>query len=118
MLDELTAQRGFVLATGGGAVLAEHNRHILRERGFVIWLDAPVDVQIARLERDQQRPLLRAPDRRARLRKLAAERNSLYARTADLHFRATNTSTSAQVARDLVGLLKTHWQRDETGVAA
>jgi shikimate kinase len=64
LLAELAARNGLVLATGGGAVLADESRRRLRARGFVIWLDARVEAQLARLSRDRQRPLLQSGDRR------------------------------------------------------
>ncbi|MGH8172868.1 MAG: shikimate kinase, partial [Rhodanobacteraceae bacterium] len=66
-LAEFAAHDGIVLSTGGGAVLDADNRRALHERGFVIWLDATIEAQLARLARDRQRPLLNAPDRRVRL---------------------------------------------------
>jgi shikimate kinase len=115
VLAELAAANGVVLSTGGGAVLAEANRRVLRERGFVIWLDATIDAQLARLERDRQRPLLKAPDRRARLEHLAGERDPFYAEVADLRIPSAGTGNSAHAARHIVALLQTHWQR---GLAA
>jgi shikimate kinase len=110
-LAELAAGEGLVLSTGGGAVLSEPNRSVLRERGFVIWLDATIDAQLARLERDRQRPLLKAPDRRARLEHLATERNPLYEEIADLRIASSGTGNSAHTARHIVALLQTRWQR-------
>jgi shikimate kinase len=117
-LAEIAAGSGIVLSTGGGAVLAEANRHVLRERGFVIWLDASIEAQLARLARDRQRPLLHAPDRRARLAELARERNPLYAEIADLRVASAGTGNSAHTARHIVNLLETHWQRGSAGAAA
>ena len=118
LLGELTARNGLVLATGGGAVLDADNRSILRERGFVIWLDASVDAQLARLGRDRQRPLLQTADRRARLDRLAAERNPLYAEIADLHIASAGTGNSAHVAHDLLDLLEARWRRGNAAVVA
>ena len=117
-LAEIAAGAGLVLSTGGGAVLSEANRRVLRERGFVIWLDATIDAQLARLARDRQRPLLHAPDRRARLEQLAAERNPLYAEIADLRIASTGIGNSAHTARNIIALLETRWQRGDTGAAA
>lgn len=111
LLAELAARNGIVLATGGGAVLDAGNRRLLRERGYVVWLDASVDAQLARLARDRQRPLLQAPDRRERLEKLAAERNALYAETADLRLDSAGTGNSLLAAHDLLDLLEARWQR-------
>jgi shikimate kinase len=117
-LAELALRNGVVLATGGGAVLSPVNRRVLRERGFVIWLDASVDAQLMRLARDRQRPLLQAPDRRARLEQLAAERNPLYAEIADLRLDSAGVGNSAHVAHDLLDLLEARWQRGSAGAAA
>jgi len=111
MLAELTARSGLVLATGGGAVLSADNRRLLRERGFVIWLDASVDAQLARLARDRQRPLLHAPDRRACLEQLAVERNPLYAEIADLRLASSGLGNSTHAAHDLLDLLEARWRR-------
>lgn len=117
-LAELAAGSGIVLSTGGGAVLNEANRRVLRERGFVIWLDATIEAQLARLARDRQRPLLNAPDRRARLEHLASERNPLYAEIADLRIASAGTGNSAYTARQIVAMLETRWQRGDKGAAA
>ena len=117
LLAELAARTGLVLATGGGAVLDDGNRRLLRERGFVIWLDASVDAQMARLRRDRQRPLLQAPDRRERLERLAAERNPLYAGVADLHVRSAGIGNSMHAAHDLLDLLEARWRRGDVAAA-
>ena len=92
LLAELTTQAGIVLATGGGVVLSPRNRTLLRERGFVVWLQTSVEQQLQRLARDRQRPLLEAADRRERLEQLARERDPLYRELAD--FRITGEDES------------------------
>jgi shikimate kinase len=92
-------------------VLDAENRRVLRENGFVIWLDADVDAQLARLARDRQRPLLQAPDRRERLERLARERNPLYAEVADLRLPSSGVGNSSHAAHDLLDLLEARWRR-------
>ena len=99
MLDELTQRDRILLATGGGTVVNDKNRQILNERGLVVWLETSVDQQLKRLERDQRRPLLQAPDRRERLEKLADDRNPLYRECAHLTIRSANISPAAMAAR-------------------
>lgn len=84
MLDQLSSERGVVLATGAGAVLQKQNRAWLAARGLVIYLQTSVDRQLARLERDKRRPLLQKPNRREILHEMAAERNPIYESLADL----------------------------------
>ncbi len=82
-LDELTQRTGIVLATGGGIVLDPDNRQVLRERGRVIYLRAPLEVLVQRTARDRNRPLLNNTDPRAKLRLLLEQRDPLYHEVAD-----------------------------------
>lgn len=73
-----------VLATGGGAVLREANRRVLRASGTLVYLRANPDELQRRLRNDTQRPLLQGVDARAKLRELYAQRDPLYREVA--HF--------------------------------
>ena len=112
LIADLMRGRGQLIATGGGAVLAEANRRALRERGFVVWLQASVPQQLERLARDRHRPLLAVPDREARLLALAEARNPLYAGIADLAFDADGLTVATACDR-LADLLLPAWQRAE-----
>ena len=90
LLAEIASDHGRVVATGGGSVLREDNRQLLRDHGLVVWLNASVAQQLKRLERDKRRPLLAAPDRRERLTRMAEQRNPLYNEVADLMFESRN----------------------------
>ena len=70
-----------VLAAGGGAVLDEQTRADLAEHAFVVWLRATPEFIATRID-PTHRPLLAdGPD--GVLRRLAAERASLYGSVAD-----------------------------------
>ncbi len=84
VIDELTRRPGIVLATGGGAVLDPLNRRHFRQRGFVIYLYASIDLLLQRTARDKKRPLLQTQDPRARLQEILVEREPLYNEIADL----------------------------------
>ncbi len=84
IIDELSGLDDVVLATGGGAVLAEENRTALSERGFVVYLHADIDQLVDRTRRDANRPLLNTEDPAARLRGLMEQRDPLYREVADL----------------------------------
>jgi shikimate kinase len=83
VIAELTARTDIVLATGGGAVLAEETRAILAERGWVAYLETSVAQQVERAGRTTHRPLLRGADPRERLEELMKIREPLYRATAD-----------------------------------
>lgn len=83
-LQECTQRRAIVLATGGGAILSEENRRLLRERGVVVYLRASVDELYRRTCRDRNRPLLATADPRGTLRQLLTLREPLYQEAAHL----------------------------------
>ena len=99
VLDELTALKGVLIATGGGAVLSKTNRDILRQRGTVIYLKATVEQQLSRLRYDKTRPLIQQDNREVILEELARTRDPLYAELADLTFPARNRSVDNSVER-------------------
>ena len=84
VIAELCAQDHVVLATGGGAVLAEENRRRLAARGTVVYLHARPGSLWLRVRHDRNRPLLATPDPQQRLEELYAQRDPLYREVADL----------------------------------
>jgi shikimate kinase len=83
-IDRLTRLEAIVLATGGGAVIAEENRRALSERGVVIYLATSVDQQMERTRHARHRPLLNDADPEQKLKELMQRRAILYAEIADL----------------------------------
>src|SRR5919202_1104292 len=108
-LAELTALEGIVLATGGGAVLAEENRRHLAARGTVVYLCARPEDLFERVRQDRNRPLLATPDPLARLRELHAERDPLYRSIADLVVDTGRQSVQA-LTRSLAQELAQRWK--------
>ena len=84
VIEELTALDNIVLATGGGAVVAQENRECLKNNGYVIYLRANANDLWHRMRHDKQRPLLQNVDIRAKLEQLYIERHPLYMQTASL----------------------------------
>lgn len=105
LLDELTQRDGLVLATGGGAVLAQENRQRLSERGLVVYLRTPLDVLVQRTRFDTTRPLLRNADPAATLGNILEVREPLYQEVADLVVDTGKLSVK-QVVRKVTGKLK------------
>ena len=92
MLARLVLRDDIVLATGGGVVLSEENRAQLAQRGFVVYLEAPVDLLVARVARDRNRPLMQTEDPKATMRELMRVRDPLYRENADIVVRSTHRS--------------------------
>lgn len=84
VISDLSALRGHVLATGGGAVLREENRSNLKANGFVVYLNAPPQVLWERTRHDKNRPLLKVEDPLRKLHELFVIRDPLYREVADL----------------------------------
>jgi len=109
VLAELTRLEDVVLATGGGAVLAEENRKALVAGGTVIYLRARPEDLYERVRHDRHRPLLATPDPLARLRELHAERDPLYHAVADIVVE-TGRQTVQALARGLIERLADGWK--------
>jgi shikimate kinase len=84
LLDELSTRCDIVVATGGGVVLAECNRTMLRERTYVVYLKASLPELWHRLRHDKGRPLLRAANPRERIAELVQARDPMYEAVANL----------------------------------
>jgi 3-dehydroquinate synthase len=84
VIRDLTAQRGIVLATGGGAVIDPENRQFLKTRGTVIYLRASVSNILHRTMHDRNRPLLQTPDPRRKIEELTQQREPYYREIADI----------------------------------
>lgn len=105
MLAELMERKNAIIATGGGIIVTEESRRILREtQNLVIYLKTEVKHQLKRLKRDKQRPLLQGTGRRERLLNLARKRNPLYDEVSDIAFSSGRTS-SYGMANKIVNFL-------------
>src|ERR1700674_4525269 len=65
LLAELAQRQGCVIATGGGTVLSEANRRLMRESGTVVYLRARLESLWERIRHDSTRPLLATAEPRA-----------------------------------------------------
>jgi shikimate kinase len=111
VLNDVTQSSSIVLATGGGVILREDNRRILRSRGLVVYLRASLDVLAARTAKKfgssgmpSKRPLLEGPNRRGTLEALLMVREPLYEATAHVVIDA-NTTQRAKFLQKLLALI-------------
>jgi shikimate kinase len=118
VLEQISPWHSLVVATGGGVVTRPQNWGHLRQ-GVVVWLDAPVEVLLARLRQDPtERPLLRSADPETRLRDLMSQRRPLYGQ-ADLHVLQGGrqpAEVAEQVLAALPGILRERPQPPAEGV--
>lgn len=110
MLQRLAQMPGrLVISTGGGTPLRAENVHLLKKIGPIVWLTAPPQVILSRVQRNlAHRPLLadHGHDPLARVQHLLAERTPKYAAVADYEFDTSNFATSTAVASCIVTLVK------------
>ncbi|MBB3230060.1 shikimate kinase AroK [Halomonas stenophila] len=97
MIRELARLDKVVIATGGGAVLREENRRVLRDCGTVVYLYTTVEQQLRRTAKDRNRPLLQRDDREQVLREMFVKRDPLYRATADIIVRTDRRGPRAVV---------------------
>jgi shikimate kinase len=87
LLTRISSKCGLVVATGGGIVLNEQSRSMLRKRFFTVWLKATPATIFARLSSDPasaaMRPSLSNLPMREEIGRVLAEREHLYDRAAN-----------------------------------
>ena len=94
-IRDLVERDNMVLATGGGAVLAEQSRELMRQNGIVVYLKANVHDLWQRTRHDRNRPLLQTADPYAKLTELFQQRDPLYLQVADIVMQSGKQSAHA-----------------------
>jgi shikimate kinase len=98
VIARLLGEAPHVLATGGGAFMDETTRGLIKDAAVSVWLQAPIDLLLARTQRRDTRPLLRDGDPRETMERLLGEREPVYA-LADLTISSEDGPHSAAVER-------------------
>lgn len=110
LLEEVCSSSRKVISTGGGVVLDESNRQLVRSRGMVVLLDAQPETIYIRLTSDEAkpveaRPLLSGSEPFQGIKELKSQRDRSYAAAAH-HIVDTELLTADQVARKVLELFK------------
>jgi len=86
MLKDLCDIPNIVLATGGGIVIKEENRQVLRgSNSFVVYLSSTIEQLVQRTAKSKTRPLLeKSKNREKTLRDLLEAREKFYLEVADV----------------------------------
>jgi shikimate kinase len=115
VLAELARRPGVVIATGGGAVLSEENRRLMRAHGTVVYLHAALEHLHERTRHDTSRPLLARGDRRATLAALLEARDPLYRDAAHLVVESATPSPGSLAGRIALALEAREREAEEAG---
>ena len=100
----LATAKSSVLATGGGVVISDRNRTLMRGCGVIINLKVELEQVLARLEGCSDRPLLAGDDAVKRATTLMIEREQFYA-DADIRI-DTGGKSVEDVAAEILCRLK------------
>ncbi len=102
---EKAKQKGILFATGGGIVLNEKNREVLKESGKTILLDAAANTLAQRIHNTSKRPLLKDSENlEERLQSIREKRHPLYLECAHLIVE-TDILEPPQVVNSILTLL-------------
>lgn len=104
VLEDIVKQGRGVISTGGGIVIGEQNRAVLKASGHVVYLCSTAEQLYARIGRDKRRPLLQTEDPLARLKSLLLAREGFYREVADQVFISDN-SAPKEAAKKLVAAI-------------
>ena len=109
LLDLISSRKGLVVATGGGIVLNEQSRGVLREKFFTVWLKATPETIYTRLSTDPGSPATRPPlsnlPMREEIRNVLCEREAFYARAAQIEI-DTEGKKATEIAGEISTLFK------------
>ena len=107
VLKELCNKSNIVLATGGGAVLLEENRSIIKKAGSVIYLSSSVDQILRRTAKSKTRPLLEnSTNRRKTISNIIDSRGPLYREVATIII-----NTNGKKLNEVINQILTHLAR-------
>ena len=101
IIEKLAKRKSIVFATGGGAIMREESRRVLRRSGTVVYLHIPVETQLKRTSSSKHRPLLQTKDPVQKLEALMKIREPIYRQEADIIIHCNNRSTYS-VVREVV----------------
>ncbi len=96
VIARLLERAPHVLATGGGAFIDPESRALMKAKAISVWLKAPLEVLLRRVERRDDRPLLKTGDPEEVMARLLAEREPIYAE-ADIVVESNNAPHNASV---------------------
>jgi shikimate kinase len=91
ILNILIKEDNCIISTGGGIVLREQNRALLK-KGTVIYLKTSIQSQLERTMNDKERPLLQnIDDKEELLREIAKVRNPIYESCSEITIEEKNS---------------------------
>jgi len=103
LTDVVNNNKYFVISTGGGIVLRDKNRRIIKENGVSIYLKAGIKIIWRRISGDSTRPLLKVENPFEKAQTLLNERAVLYEQSD--YILDTDDLNPADVAQRVVDIV-------------
>lgn len=114
LVQALSKEQARVISTGGGVVLRERNRLLMRESGRVIWLYASAKTTYRRVGGDGNRPLLKEKGLED-IRQMLEQRVPAYRAAAQ--FRVdTDALTPGQTVEKIYTMLQAQEGKNKDGI--
>ena len=108
LVRRLQARDGVVVSCGGGAVLREENRRLMKESGVIIWLTAKPETILERVKGNTDRPILNGNMNVEYIAELMEKRRPKYEAAADIVI-----STDMKNAREICEEILESMQKDK-----
>ena len=106
VLQESTEKDNLVISTGGGIVTLEENRRLMSSKGKIVYLEASIQLQLERTEKDKSRPLLSNGNKEEILKALKKERDPLYQEISHITINQ-NKKTYNHIIEEIIKKLST-----------
>jgi shikimate kinase len=110
LLDQQS--QSIIISTGGGAVLREENRAMIRQLGYVVWLRANAEVVYQRTRKNRDRPILQTANPKAVIAELLEQREPIYRECSHLVIDVAGLNRT-EIAVGIVESARYHFSQQE-----
>jgi shikimate kinase len=93
ILEDISNVENSVLGTGGGIIILEENRKIIKNMGFIVYLTASIKELVYRTEQDRNRPLIKDGDTKKKIEEILKEREKIYENISNIKISTDNYDT-------------------------
>lgn len=93
ILESISNIENTIVGTGGGIILSEENRLIIKDMGFIVYLTASIKELVYRTEQDKNRPLIKNGDAEIKIIEILKEREKYYKNTSNIKLSTDNYDT-------------------------
>lgn len=105
LVRRLQEKDGVVVSCGGGAVLREENRRMMKESGAIVWLTAKPETILKRVKDSTNRPILNGHMNVEYIAELMGNRRACYEEAADFVV-ATDDKKCEDICMEIFELVK------------